>query len=270
MTPIELKNKLHSGEQVLGTLIVSPSPFWPKAIAGCGLDFVFIDTEHIALDRTQVSWMCRTYAAVGLPPLVRITSPNPYDATMVLDDGAAGVIAPYLESKEQVIQLRGATKIRPLKGKIMNDILSGSKISPGLSKYLTNFNESHILIANIESVPALNALDEILDVPGLDAVLIGSHDLSCSLDVPEQYDDPLFLKTVETIFKKARDKGIGAGIHAWSDLDGQVRLVNMGANMLIHKADIIFAATGLKNELAEIREKLGIESASQSANDVNI
>jgi 4-hydroxy-2-oxoheptanedioate aldolase len=160
--------------------------------------------------------------------------------------------------------------MRPLKGKKLNDILGGAEIAPGLSKYLTGGNEKHILVANIESVPALNALDEILDVPGLDAVLIGSHDLSTSLDIPEQYHDPLFLKTVETIFRKARAKGIGAGIHAWSDLDYQVNLVNLGANMLIHKADIIFAATGLKTELAAIREKLGMQSLSAAAANVNI
>ena len=72
MTPIELKEALHSGQKVFGTLIVSPSPAWPKVVGDCGLDFVFIDTEHTALDRESVSWMCRTYAAMGLPPLVRI------------------------------------------------------------------------------------------------------------------------------------------------------------------------------------------------------
>ena len=95
MTSVDLKNALHNGGPVLGTLIVSPSPFWPKIIGDCGLDFVFIDTEHIALDRSQVSWMCRAYSAMGLPPLVRIVSPSPYEATMVLDDGAAGVAVSY-------------------------------------------------------------------------------------------------------------------------------------------------------------------------------
>ncbi len=100
MTPAELRKRLHSGETSFGTLIVSPSPRWPEAVKTCGLDFVFIDTEHIALDRAQLSWMCQTYAALGLPPLVRIPSPDPFAATMVLDGGAAGVIAPYVESAE--------------------------------------------------------------------------------------------------------------------------------------------------------------------------
>lgn len=270
MPPLEFKKKLHNGDQVFGTLIASPSPLWPKVLAGCGLDFVFIDTEHVALDRSQVSWMCRTYMALGLPPLVRIPSPNPYEATVVLDDGAAGVIAPYIESQAEVITLRGASKIRPLKGGKMNEILGGAEVAPEMNDYLTHFNENHILVVNIESVPALKALDDILEVPGLDAVLIGSHDLSCSLDVPEQYNDPLFLKTAETIFKKARNKRVGAGIHAWSDLDYQTRLVGMGANMLIHKSDVMYVANGLKTELAQIQAKLGLQSKVKSTKDVNI
>ena len=185
MTSVELKKSLHNGGPVFGALIVSPSPFWPKVLGDCGLDFVFIDTEHIALDRSQVSWMCRTYAAMGLPPLVRTVSPSPYEATMVLDDGAAGVVAPYIEQAEQVQQLRGATKLRPLKGQRLNDALAGEPLPGDLANYAPGLNENNLLIVNIESVPAVENLDRILDVPGIDSVLIGPHDLSCNLGKPE-------------------------------------------------------------------------------------
>lgn len=270
MTPIELKKALHDGDPVLGTLIVSPSPLWPKVLGDSELDFVFIDTEHIALDRSQVSWMCRTYAAMGLPPLVRTVSPSPYEATMVLDDGAAGVIAPYVERAEQVQQLRGASKLRPLKGQRLEDALAGESLPGNLSNYLPGFNKNNLLIVNIESVPAVENLDRILDVPGIDSVLIGPHDLSSNIGVPEQYDDPIFLKTAETIFTKARAKGVGAGIHAWGDIASQARFVNMGANLLIHKADIIFFKNGIRAELAQIREELGIQSGKAKTDEVNI
>ena len=270
MTSVELKKSLHNGGPVFGTLIVSPSPFWPKVLGDCGLDFVFIDTEHIALDRSQLSWMCRTYAAMGLPPLVRTVSPSPYEATMVLDDGAAGVVAPYIEQAEQVQQLRGATKLRPLKGQRLNEALAGEPLPGDLANYAPGHNENNLLIVNIESVPAVENLDRILDVPGIDSVLIGPHDLSCNLGKPEQYDDPMFLKTAETIFAKARAKGIGAGIHAWGDTASQARFVNMGANLLIHKADITFFKNGIRDELAEIREKLGLQPGDTATGEVNI
>ena len=123
MTPVELRRKLHAGDPVFGTLIVSPSPQWPAVVRGCGLDFVFIDTEHIALDRGELGWMCQTYSALGIPPLVRITSPDPYEATVALDGGAAGVIAPYVESPKQARALRGAVKLRPIKGHKLQSML---------------------------------------------------------------------------------------------------------------------------------------------------
>ena len=254
MTPINLKKKLHDGVPVFCTLIISPSPFWPKFISNCGLDFLFIDTEHIAIDRSQVSWMCRSYTSLCLPPIVRLNSPNPYEATKFLDDGAAGIISPYTESVEEVTKLRGATKIRPLKGRKLKQILNGSVINEEMKSYLSKFNKNNILIINIESVPAIEILDHILDVPELDAIQIGPHDLTTNLGIPEQYEDPGYLNLLESIFKKTRAKGIGAGIHAWGNIEYQSRLLSMGANMLIHKADAIFVEEGLKSEIKQIRK----------------
>jgi 4-hydroxy-2-oxoheptanedioate aldolase len=266
MTPSDLRESLHNGQTVFGTLIVSPSPRWPEAVATCGLDFVFIDTEHIALDRAQLSWMCQTYAALGIPPLVRISSPDPHAATMVLDGGAAGVIAPYVESVEQVQALRGAVKMRPIKGQKLETMLAGESVEPELENYIREQAAKRLLIINIESVPAMDALDEILQVPNLDGVLVGPHDLSCSLGVPEQYNHPTFLDACETIFRKARTANVGAGIHFWGDADQQTRLLKLGANMLIHSADISLFQKHLPLELAAIRKAVGLsnEDASNS------
>ena len=270
MTGKELKAKMHAGDTVLGTFVVSPSPFWPKAIGDCGLDFVFIDTEHISLNRETLSWMCRTYGAMGLPPLVRITRPDPDLATVALDDGATGVVAPYVETAAQATALRGAAKLRPLKGKRLEETLRGRTLEPELARYIAQRTAENLLIVNIESVPALESLDAILDVPEIDAVLIGPHDLSTSLGIPEQYNHPAFLKAAETIFRKARDRNIGAAIHAWGTVQDQVQLIELGANVLIHKADILFFKTGLTSELAEIRQRLGMTSESQDGEAVSI
>jgi 4-hydroxy-2-oxoheptanedioate aldolase len=235
------------------------------------LDFVFIDTEHIAIDRTELSWMCQTYAALGLPPLVRIPSPDPYAATMVLDGGAAGVVAPYVETAEQTQTLRGAVKMRPIKGQKLLQMTEGVKAEPELESYLQNGARNRLLIVNIESVAAINALDQILDVPDLDAVLIGPHDLSCSLGLPERYDHPDFLSACETIFRKARKAGVGAGIHFWGSIEEQVRFLRMGANMLIHSGDILLFKKYLGSELAEIRQATGLDGKTGVIQtDVNI
>lgn len=254
MTPAHLRQCLHAGDTVFGTLIVAPSPRWPEAVRDCGLDFVFLDTEHIALDRAQLSWMCQTYAALGLPPLVRIPSPDPYAACMVLDGGAAGVIAPYVESGDEVRSLRGAAKLRPIKGRKLRALLAGEPAGQELEAYLEAGAGQRLLIVNIESSPALDALDEILDVEGLDGVLIGPHDLSCNLGLPEQYEHRDFLAACETIFHKARRAGRGAGIHFWGDAGQQAKFLSMGANMLIHSSDVTLFRKHLKAELDLIKQ----------------
>src|SRR5213076_646100 len=100
-------------------------------------------------------------------------------------------------------------------------------------------------------------LDEILAVPDLDAVLIGPHDLSCSLGIPEQYAHPKFREAVRTIFRKARAAGVGAGIHFWGDLDLEAAFVRDGANLLIHSADISLFQKHLQLELNALKESLG-------------
>lgn len=270
MTAAELALALKQDRPVFGTLIVSPSPRWPEVVRGCGLDFVFIDTEHIALDRAELSWMCQTYRALGLPPIVRIPSPDPYTATMVLDGGAAGIIAPYVESAAQVQALRGAVKLRPIKGRKLEEVLAGGRVEPELESYMAEGAKERLLIVNIESVPAIEALDEILTVPGLDAVLIGPHDLSCSLGVPEQYGHPDFLAACGTIFRKARAAGIGAGIHSWGSVEDQARYLQMGANLLIHSGDISLFQKHLRLELAAVKQAVGIGEAGGDGGRVTV
>ena len=266
MTTAEFTQKMRAGQLLFGTLIVSPSPMWPAALEESGLDFVFIDTEHIALDRAQVSWMCQAYARMGLPPLVRIPSPDPFAATMALDGGAAGIVVPYIETAAEVQALRGAVKLRPIKGQRLEKQLAGGPFEPELEGYMRRRN-TNALVVNIESVPALNALDEILAVPELDAVLVGPHDLTCSLGVPEQYDRPEFLSACEMIFRKARAAGVGAGIHFWGSAQEQVRFLRMGVNLLVHSADITLFRKHLRQELAAVKEIAGLKPLSSSGTE---
>jgi 2-keto-3-deoxy-L-rhamnonate aldolase RhmA len=251
----ELIKALHAGERVYGTMIVSTSPHWPAAVKSAGVDFVFIDTEHIAIDRTTLAWMCQCYRALGLAPLVRIPSPDPYQATVALDNGASGVIAPYVETSEQVRQLRGAVKFRPLKGRVLEEALNGEReLDAAASQYVHERCAENVLLVNIESTPALAALDGILAVADIDAVLIGPHDLSCSLGVPEQYAHPCFEKAVQTIIAKVRAHGVGVGVHYWWGIEDELRWVKAGANLIVHSGDIVLFADALRDDLRRFRE----------------
>lgn len=254
----QLSETLKTGGRVYGTLVVSTSPHWLKAIEGANLDFVFIDTEHIALQRTTVAWMCQAFAGAVVAPIVRIPAPDPYQAAMMLDGGAAGVVAPYVETPEQVRQLRGAVKLRPLKGRRLEEALRGQALEKELASYLADRNAGNILMLNIESVPAIEALDEILGVEGVDGVLVGPHDLSCSLGIPEQYQHPRFDDAVRTIISKCRGREVGVGVHAfWDDLDQQVEWARAGANVILHSGDILLVQRALREDLSRIRKALG-------------
>lgn len=259
----QLATALREGRRVYGTLIVSPSPRWPDTVAGLGLDFVFIDTEHIALDRAQLSWMCQTYRALGLPPIVRIPEPDPYQACMVLDGGAAGVIAPYVENVNQAEDLRGAVKLRPIKGgRLVTTLRDPATLEPALRDYLERRNRDSLFIINIESAPAFERLDELLAVPDLDAVLIGPHDLSCSLGIPECYDDPRFEATVLAIIRRARAAGVAAGIHWWGPVERFTPWIEAGLNLIICNGDISAMHAKLGADIAVLRRKAGDHSTA--------
>jgi 2-keto-3-deoxy-L-rhamnonate aldolase RhmA len=92
------RQALQTRSTVFGTLVVFPAPELVPVVAGMGIDYLFIDTEHIAIDRRTLSWMCRAYAAAGVAPMVRIPSASLDEASQALDAGAAAILAPYIET----------------------------------------------------------------------------------------------------------------------------------------------------------------------------
>jgi 4-hydroxy-2-oxoheptanedioate aldolase len=258
MTGREIIAALHAGKFVYSTSITASSPIVPNFVKSIGIDFVFVDTEHTPQDRATLSWICQTYKALGIPPVVRVPCNDAYEACKVLDGGAGGVIGPYVETADQVRALVGAVKYQPLKGARLDQALRDpNTLEPELRKYLEDRNGDKILIVNIESVPAIENLHDICSVPGLDAVLIGSHDLSCSLGIPEKYDHPKFDEATRTIFRIAREHGVGAGIHCWFGNDKHIAWGKAGGNLIMHSSDLSAFSTTLRRGIGELREALG-------------
>ena len=262
---------LRARKTMIGTLVVSSAPNWVPVVAGMGLDYVFIDTEHIPIDREPLSWMCHAYAAAGVAPLVRIPSPDPYEASKVLDGGAAAILAPYIETVEQVESLVGAVKHKPVKGKRLAEMISNPKTHPEQRAYAANTNAARSLLINIESTPAIEQLDKLLAVPGLDGIIIGPHDLSVSLGIPEQWTHPRFLAAVEQILTAARAHGISAGIHQIYDGQNEQysRWNQAGANIVLHLADLLAFRFFMLRELQAIRSIMG-GGAPASSGEIHI
>jgi len=264
----EFLEHLKKGKRLYGTAVLSPSPLWPSAIKRAGADFVFIDTEHTPIDRTILAQMCLSYKAYGLPPLVRIPSGDPHEARKVLDGGASGILAPYIESPEQVRELVGATKLRPLKGERLKEVLQKQdSLTPELKAYLRDFNKENFLMINVESVPAIERLDRILAEPGLDGVIIGPHDLSISLGLPEQYHNPQFEDVVRMIISKARENELGIGIHFSQEAELQIKWAQAGANIIMHSSDLALFQQSLKDDFTAIRHALRDEVSTTTEQD---
>ncbi len=253
----ELAEAIKKKRLVLGTLVTSTSPLWAEAVKKTGLDFVFIDTEHMPIDRGQLAWMCQLYKAVDLAPLVRVPVPLSYWVNMALDAGAEGIIAPYVESVEQARELVGAVKFRPLKGVRLREVLEGrSELEERLKDYLWERNEGKLTILNIESVPAIERLEKILSVPGIDALVIGPHDLSCSLGIPEDYDHPLFQEAVRTIIRKGRKAGVAIGIHYPPEIGKLIMWAKEGMSLLIYSSDREVFSHKIAEDLRRLKSSL--------------
>ncbi|MBK8946241.1 MAG: aldolase [Ignavibacteriae bacterium] len=257
MDESKIVEKLKSGSRIYGTSIVATSSLWPELIKNANLDFIFIDTEHIPHGRETVSNLCKIYSALNILPIVRISSPDPYSACMTLDGGASAVLAPYIESEDQVKKLVGAVKFRPLKGELLNAILNNQEsISPKLDAYIKNRCRNNLLFLNIESVPAINNLETILSVNGIDGIIIGPHDLSCSLEIPEEYDNSLFEQNVKTIIHKCRNRNISVGIHLSEEPEYQIKWAKEGANIILHSSDMTMFYRKLKSDFYKIKTEL--------------
>ncbi len=265
----QVRERLHSGQRVYGTHVCSlTNPVTANMQAGLEYDFVFVCNEHMPIDRTETGMICQFYAAKGISPVVRIPTISAIDAAMALDAGAQGIVVPYLETRAQAVEMVGAVKYRPIKGRKLENYLSGAdEPTPKLKTYLERFNRHNYLIIGIESVAAVEALEDLL-VPGVDGVFVGPHDLSLSMDIPEEYEHPEFQRVLEDIIARSRRAGVGVGIHLsqMSVLGNYCRhFMELGMNWVLYGADIALLVAGMRGDLREFRRHMGDTYQSTAA-----
>ena len=256
----ELKQAMVEGRRVYGTLVCSPSPTWAGQIHKANLDFVFLDAEHMPMDPMSRGWMLRCYRAMNLAPIVRVPACNYHEAFQAVEHGAEGVLAPYIETVDEVRTLLGAVKYRPLKGERLRGVLDGTiTLSDKEADYLRRYNDGNLVILNIESRVAVDNLDSLL-LPGVDAVFIGPHDLSINLGIPEEYENPLYLEYVQRIIDTCLAKGVGVGCHSAWDLPRQIEWAQRGMNVVIWNNDLGLFVRGINEDFATVRRALGDEA----------
>ncbi|QEG43655.1 HpcH/HpaI aldolase family protein [Roseimaritima ulvae] len=247
-------DRLRGGQTLLGTMLTTAAPQWLPLVSAAGVDAVFIDTEHTPLDRREVAWMCRAFGAAGIASLVRIPAPDPYQACMALDDGATGVIAPYIETLEQVRQLVGATKHRPLKGHRLAERLGGQVFESALETYSRQRCRNNVLLIQVESQRAVDDLAQLVAVEGVDGTLLGPHDLTCNMGIPEQYDDQRFIDAVAEVCRVCRAANVAPGMPWWPPLGSVERYMQLGIQLMFYGSDAGLFGAALEQGIKQLRQ----------------
>jgi 4-hydroxy-2-oxoheptanedioate aldolase len=215
MNGFEFKAGLQAGKRLYGTMFVQTrAGQQDDAVKKLGLDFLIVDNEHSPFSRPETADWAKTLAALGVVPIVRVPIPASHYITMALDAGAQGILAPYIERVEQVEECVAACKWLPLKGDVAARVVKEGRFpSEDTRKHLEERNKNNLLVIGIESTPALERLEDLLSVPGVDAAFVGPNDLSIQLGVPANYHHPKYIEAVKHIHDTCRRKRVPLVIH---------------------------------------------------------
>jgi 2-keto-3-deoxy-L-rhamnonate aldolase RhmA len=186
----------------------------PKILAAAGLQWTFLDTEHGNFDVETVNDLCRVAALVNLCPIVRVADFQYSLVARALDCGAGGIIFPRTEDPKQLETAISWTIFPPAGIRGYGLTANHADYEPlTITQLIDHYNANLMRVVQIESVRAVQAIDEILSVHGFDTVMIGPADLSISLGVPGNMDHPKMIGTIETIRDACLRHGIVPGIH---------------------------------------------------------
>lgn len=214
-----LKALWAEGKPGFGTWItLCPHPRVVKILASAGFDFVIIEMEHTDFTLETVGGLVMLARECGLTPIVRPPGTmKPHDLTRPLDAGAQGLLLPSIDTAAQLEEIIRATKYHPLGARPMN--LKGPHTDYYFGKpreVIDHLNSETLSVAMIETRKAIDNLDDILKVEGLDAIMIGPDDLSQDLGVPGELQAPILLEAYEEVFGKCRAAGVVFGLSAQS------------------------------------------------------
>jgi len=225
------KEKLKNGEVVIGTFVTFPSPTIVEICGHAGFDFVILDAEHGPLSPGSCEDLVRAADVTGMTPIVRVTYNHPKLILRYLDIGALGVQIPMVRTAEDARLAVEAVKYFPQGKRGMGGARTSAwGMKGGFANYVVESNQETMVIIQIETEEAVENVDEIASVEGVDALLIGRLDLSQAMGIPGKTEDPIMVKAVDRIIDAAQNAGIGVGLF---ELDAQraSQFVGRGVHM---------------------------------------
>jgi len=225
----QLKRKLAAGQVVVGSFVYVPSSKLTEIVGLSGFDFVVIDMEHGPVDTSVAEDMVRAAEGAGTTPLIRVAHNAPHLILRALDIGAQGLHVPDIDTSQQARQAVSSSKYGPVGTRGLAGVRAADySMKESMADYAAAANEETMMIAHIESETSVNNLDDLLAVDGINIYYVGPADMSNSLGIPGQANDPRVVKLVEDAIVRIVEAGRVAGCIAGS-ADAAKRYVDLGA-----------------------------------------
>ena len=236
----EIKRKLKAGQATIGSWMQIPSASVAEIMGKAGYDWVAVDLEHGQFSPQILPDIFRALELGNTVPFARIAQCGPKDIKQALDAGARGIIIPMVESAAQL--KRGIEwSFYPPRGLRGVGYSRANLFGKSFESYLEESLENTLIVAQIEHIRAVEALDEILQVDGLDAVMVGPYDLSGSMGLTGRFEDQRFIETMKQISQKARSHNVPMGMHVvkpvFRDLE---KAVKEGYQFIAYGIDAVF------------------------------
>lgn len=243
-----------SGEAVVNAWLATPSGLTAEAIAQCGFDSVTVDMQHGVQDYMSMVECFQAMGGHAVTPMVRVPWNEPGIIGKVLDGGAYGVICPMINTPQEVRKLVSYAKYPPVGARSNGPIRAGMYGTAGA--YQRTANDEIVVLPMMETKSAVENMEAILDVQGIDGVYVGPSDLGFSYGIEPKLDhtEPDILKVYQKIVKECAKRKLHAGIHC-SGAEGAVRAINMGFKLVTLSNEVGLMSTYAKMQVTQIRKQ---------------
>lgn len=251
---------------VVGTFVLEfCSPSVVHVMADAGLDFALIDCEHGHCSSRDAESLLDAAWSRNFPTLVRVGSPDRALITRMLDAGAAGILVPAIASLSEVEQVVRASKYRPVGRRGVHMLRPHTRHRPpaDLRGYLASANRDVLTLIQIELAPAVDLVDEIAAMPGVDGLYVGPGDLSVDLDCPGEWNSDRIWQAISATAAACRKHGKFLGCH-YDSPALLPRLLALGVQMLGHACDLGIFRNSCAHIVDEAAAALGAAADSRS------
>jgi 2-dehydro-3-deoxyglucarate aldolase len=251
-----LKEKLQNKELSIGSWLTIPHQAVIEILSTAGFEWLTIDMEHSPISIETIMNLIGHIQGNGMQALVRVSKNEEVAIKRVLDAGADGVIVPMIRNKEEAIQAVNFVKYPPL-GKRGVGLNRAQKYGTAFDTYQDWVKNNVVVIAQIEHIDAVNNLEDIFSVPGIDGIIVGPYDLSASMGFPGEYDREDVKEALERIDIVAKKLNKPLGFHiVESDHSKILEKINKGYSFLAFSLDFFFLGDKARQEMNLLKEKL--------------